>query len=695
MAGIAPDDATTVKTESSTVLSPSTTMQTAPYEELEPRRSVLDDQKFNTILNSDVGIVTLLKRLKQSIVSGKDFVSFLKRRAQIEEEHSQSMKRLSRMTKDSISKQEGRIDSFSTNFVEATKVHEQLADQSSKFSIALMKMHDELSDLCKTTEKARKQLKESGLRYEKTVVDAEQAAEKAKQKYDSLCEEFERVRIGDPSKRSTGLKFKSQKSGPQQEEELHKKVMGADSDYSQKVQAATNLLKDLLHKHRPDTVRQLRGLISSFDAGLSLHLQRFANLTESLYLSHGLTVSPMKTENSILRSMTDIVNLVDNDEDFYKFVILEGASAVLRRPEVIYRQHPSIAKAYNPGPNPVLQAKRSDLSLGSKRSQPVVASNNGTLNSISRQSMIATASAAAGISAGISSMVAQPPSKADYAPINVSKTSVSPTANVRSPSLDSVSFTQESARIAPYPQSSEADHNASNGTEEQAFSKTLDQTNVWGNDYIPDSNLYTKVFGTPLDELMEVERIRMNVENVVAPQFVIKCVEAINKFGLDIEGIYRINGQSSNVEYLQHIFEIQDPATINFNDPSTFHDDIHAVASALKLYFRSLPDPLMTEEFYSGFIRASRLADGTNRRDNMHMLINELPDANYTTLKYLMFHLWHVKEQSNVNRMTINNLATVWGPTLMGGDVQDNKEHAIVIETVLSNCYLIFDADDV
>lgn len=45
--------------------------------------------------------------------------------------------------------------------------------------------------------------------------------------------------------------------------------------------------------------------------------------------------------------------------------------------------------------------------------------------------------------------------------------------------------------------------------------------------------------------------------------------------------------------------------------------------------------------------------------------------------------------------MGINNLAIVFGPTLMGGGAQlQDAGHAIrVIETILSNTYQIFDDD--
>src|SRR5689334_20698958 len=46
-------------------------------------------------------------------------------------------------------------------------------------------------------------------------------------------------------------------------------------------------------------------------------------------------------------------------------------------------------------------------------------------------------------------------------------------------------------------------------------------------------------------------------------------------------------------------------------------------------------------------------------------LLNELPKTNLALLKYLMQFLIRVKEKSEVNKMGIANLATVFGPNLL------------------------------
>lgn len=78
--------------------------------------------------------------------------------------------------------------------------------------------------------------------------------------------------------------------------------------------------------------------------------------------------------------------------------------------------------------------------------------------------------------------------------------------------------------------------------------------------------------------------------------------------------------------------------------------------------------------------------------------IIDLPPAHYLTLKYLMEHLSRVKNYSSKNQMNPENLAIVFGPTLMRSINPDpvlalkntHKEQKIT-ELLISNYALVFD----
>lgn len=88
--------------------------------------------------------------------------------------------------------------------------------------------------------------------------------------------------------------------------------------------------------------------------------------------------------------------------------------------------------------------------------------------------------------------------------------------------------------------------------------------------------------------------------------------------------------------------------------------------------------------------------DETVRRDSLHAIINSLPDPNYATLRALTLHLHRVMDNAGTNRMSPQNLAIVFGPTLMGtgSNIGDSGFQARVVETILLNTYQIFDDDD-
>jgi hypothetical protein len=151
-----------------------------------------------------------------------------------------------------------------------------MADHGLQFSVSLQQMADDLHELSTNIERGRKQWKQTGLAAEKKVIDAEAQAEKAKAKYESLAEQYDRVRTGDKAGGKFGLK--GHKSAAQHEEDLLRKVQNADSDYASKVQAAQAARQELVSTHRPQAVQNLQQLIAECDSGLTLQQQKFGKL---------------------------------------------------------------------------------------------------------------------------------------------------------------------------------------------------------------------------------------------------------------------------------------------------------------------------------------------------------------------------------------------------------------------------------
>ncbi|KAF9430731.1 hypothetical protein BGZ94_004500 [Podila epigama] len=184
------------------------------------------------------------------------------------------------------------------------------------------------------------------------------------------------------------------------------------------------------------------------------------------------------------------------------------------------------------------------------------------------------------------------------------------------------------------------------------------------------------------------------------PEIVIKCTEAIERYGMDTQGIYRVSGVTSVTNRLRAAFD-RDCSAVDLTTDENC-GDVNSVASVLKTWFRELPEPLLTRQLYPEFIKAASIEDPALQLMNLHQVTNQLPDPNYATLKFLMCHLNRIQANQAVNKMGASNLGLIFGPTLTsssgGGAVDELVDMGLqcrIIETLLSNYGAIFDIDEV
>uniref|UniRef100_A0A915L495 Rho-GAP domain-containing protein n=1 Tax=Romanomermis culicivorax TaxID=13658 RepID=A0A915L495_ROMCU len=93
--------------------------------------------------------------------------------------------------------------------------------------------------------------------------------------------------------------------------------------------------------------------------------------------------------------------------------------------------------------------------------------------------------------------------------------------------------------------------------------------------------------------------------------------------------------------------------------------DVHSVASLLKMYFRELPNPLLTYHLYNSLIAAVSNQDHTMKILRLHDVIQQLPPPYFRTAEHLMKHLARIGEHCNKTGMTYQNLAIIWTPNLL------------------------------
>ncbi|KAF5383545.1 hypothetical protein D9615_003740 [Tricholomella constricta] len=176
---------------------------------------------------------------------------------------------------------------------------------------------------------------------------------------------------------------------------------------------------------------------------------------------------------------------------------------------------------------------------------------------------------------------------------------------------------------------------------------------------------------------------QMTRDNVEIPLIVVKCCQAIEKYGMQTQGIYRISGTTSKVAKLRQRLD-QDLEAVDLDAPE-WSGDINNVTSVLKQWLRDLPDPLLTFTLHQGFLEAAKIENDRLRHIRLHEKVNELPDPNYATLKYFLGHLHCINQNAALNSMSMQNLAIVFGPTLFGQAPSNGQANAGMADATLQN----------
>ncbi|VDN17582.1 unnamed protein product [Gongylonema pulchrum] len=157
--------------------------------------------------------------------------------------------------------------------------------------------------------------------------------------------------------------------------------------------------------------------------------------------------------------------------------------------------------------------------------------------------------------------------------------------------------------------------------------------------------------------------------DVDVPPVVSACIAEVERRGLHAEGIYRISdindgqvqvsGSHDQMERLRRQFD-----TLHKVDLSMV-EDIHTVAGLLKLYLRLLPQQLVPFTVYRSLLTAYTNNRAFHERLKMcRKALKELNEANGRTLLAILVHMQKVADSSAFNKMSIENLATIFSPTL-------------------------------
>ncbi|XP_050795944.1 rho GTPase-activating protein 25 isoform X2 [Gopherus flavomarginatus] len=172
------------------------------------------------------------------------------------------------------------------------------------------------------------------------------------------------------------------------------------------------------------------------------------------------------------------------------------------------------------------------------------------------------------------------------------------------------------------------------------------------------------VFGQRLAETVAYEQ---KFGQHLVPLLMETCAEFIREHGMNEEGIFRLPGQDNLVKQLRDAFDAGER-------PSFDRDtDVHTVASLFKLYLRELPEPVVPWLQYEDFLLCGMLLNADEMKGHQELVkqLSLLPRVNYNLLSYICRFLHEIQLNSSVNKMSVDNLATVIGVNLIRPKIED------------------------
>ncbi|KAJ8373191.1 hypothetical protein AAFF_G00270240 [Aldrovandia affinis] len=173
------------------------------------------------------------------------------------------------------------------------------------------------------------------------------------------------------------------------------------------------------------------------------------------------------------------------------------------------------------------------------------------------------------------------------------------------------------------------------------------------------------------------------------PFLVQHCTAEIESRALTVQGVYRVSGSKPRMQKLCQAFETQGDQ-VDLSDLSP-----HDITSALKHFFKELPEPLLTFDLYNDFITLGKEMQRLSEKEpnaqtpgivediahSLRELLRRLPPYNYSTLHHMVIHLHRVSEQYEENKMSVGNLGIVFGPTLLRRLVSGDMPMTALLET--------------
>ncbi|MDP2436915.1 MAG: hypothetical protein Q8P67_14285 [archaeon] len=151
----------------------------------------------------------------------------------------------------------------------------------------------------------------------------------------------------------------------------------------------------------------------------------------------------------------------------------------------------------------------------------------------------------------------------------------------------------------------------------------------------------------------------------------------------ELDGIFRISGSLPKIEAIMTAYEKNKPGASTLLQQSA---DPHTVSGVLKMILRCIDRPMLTSELHDAWVASVSIPSAQHRLDVHTLLASVLPPGNQVCMHHFFDLVSKVAAKGAVNRMTPQNLAIVFSPTLLRPESQSIQS---LVESVNSLNLLI------
>lgn len=181
------------------------------------------------------------------------------------------------------------------------------------------------------------------------------------------------------------------------------------------------------------------------------------------------------------------------------------------------------------------------------------------------------------------------------------------------------------------------------------------------------------------------------------PTVITDCVNFLKTNGIREEGIFRVPGNNEAIQTLKNGYEHSKDDNKSGAPAGTLAlksskvAGPHEIGGLLKLYLRSLPEPIFPFATYKPLLAltdnmrsiidppAGKLLEQVSE---LRTLLMKMPQQNLDTVRFLLVFLSSVSALSSVNFMEVKNLAIVFAPTMLrpASDADSGEDIAIMTD---------------